>query len=410
WFSSGLWPFSILGWPERTPELAHWYPNQVMITSREIIFLWVARMVMLGVHFAGDIPFRTVFITPLVFDIHGRKMSKSLGNVIDPMDLIANYGADGTRFGIVRQMRLESQELRLDERYCDEARRFANKLWNALRYTRSLPEGLGAAGKLPPAGDLSLADRWILTRLNRTIVDVTQAIDGFHFGIAADRIIDFGWYEFCDWYLESTKLGGATRGPILSYTLNALMRLMHPIAPFVTEEIWQALPHDGDTIVTASWPDAAEIPVDEEAAAKFETLRVTVERLRNARHEFGLSDRQKLNVSVPAQLETAQDVVALLALHAGAEIAFDGSGNGIASFGDAMAAILVQAPVEQLRERYTRELARLRAEVERGEKKLASESFVARAPADVVAREREKLDAYRRDLERTERLLVEVGR
>lgn len=410
WFSSGLWPFSILGWPEQTTELRHWYPNQVMITSREIIFLWVARMVMLGMHFAGDIPFRTVFITPLVFDIHGRKMSKSLGNVIDPMDLIASYGADGTRFGIVRQMRLESQELRLDERYCDEARRFANKLWNALRYMRSLPEGLGTAGTLPHPGELTLADRWILTRLHRTIQGVTQAIDGFHFGVAADRIIDFGWYEFCDWYLESTKLGGTTRAAILSYTLNALVRLMHPIAPFVTEEIWQELPHDGDTIVTASWPDPGEIPVDEEAAAKFETLRVTVERLRNARHEFGLPDREKLNVRVPERLESARDVVALVALHAGAEIAFDAASDGSAGFDDAMAAIAVQAPVEQLRERYSKEVVRLRAEVERGERKLASEGFVARAPADVVAREREKLEGYRRDLERTERLLVEVGR
>ena len=144
WFSSGLWPFSILGWPERTPELEHWYPNQVMITSREIIFLWVSRMMMLGMRFAGDIPFGQVFITPLVFDLQGRKMSKSLGNAIDPMDLIAKYGADATRFGIVRQMRLESQELRFDERFCEKSREFNNKLWNALRYVTSLGEGLPA--------------------------------------------------------------------------------------------------------------------------------------------------------------------------------------------------------------------------------------------------------------------------
>jgi len=410
WFSSGLWPFSILGWPQQTPELNHWYPNQVMITSREIIFLWVARMVMLGMHFAGGIPFRTVFITPLVFDIHGRKMSKSLGNVIDPMDLIARYGADGTRFGIVRQMRLESQELRLDERYCDEARRFANKLWNALRYIRSLPEGLPPAGTLPANSELRLADRWILTRLAQTIRDVTNALDGFHFGIAADRIIEFGWYEFCDWYLESTKLGGSTRAAVLSYALNALVRLLHPIAPFVAEEIWQALPHDGDTIVTASWPDAEEISPDNDAAATYETLRATVERLRNARHAFGLVDRQKLDLRVPARLASAEDVTALLALHAGAEITLDAGGDGTASFDDAMAAVRVQAPVDQLRERYAKEVARLRAEVERGERKLASEGFVARAPADVVAREREKLETYRRDLERTQRLLVEVQR
>ncbi len=409
WFSSGLWPFSILGWPEPTAEMKNWYPNQVMITSREIIFLWVARMVMLGMHFAGNIPFHTVFVTPLVFDIHGRKMSKSLGNVIDPIDLIANYGADGTRFGILRQMRLESQELRLDERYCDEARRFANKLWNALRYIHSLPEGLPKSGRLPPANELTLADRWILTRLHQTVADVQDALDTFHFGVAADRIIQFGWYEFCDWYLESTKLGGPTRASVLSFVLNTLVRIMHPIAPFVTEEIWRSLPHDGDTIVTASWPDPSEIPADADALAHYETLRATVDRLRNARHEFGLADRQKLSIFVPAPLSRQPEVLDLLALHAGAEILADGAAEG-QSFDDMMSAVRVKAPTAQLRERYTKEVTRLRAEVERLENKLASESFVARAPADVVAKEREKLDGYRRDLERTERLLVETER
>jgi valyl-tRNA synthetase len=408
WFSSGLWPFSILGWPEATTEMKNWYPNQVMVTRRDIIFLWVARMVMLGMHFAGNIPFQTVFVTPLVFDIQGRKMSKSLGNVIDPIDLIANYGADGTRFGILRQMRLESQELRLDERYCDEAKRFANKLWNALRYIHSLPEGLPQSGTLPPSSDLTLADRWILTRLHQTVADVQNAMDTFHFGVAADRIIQFGWYEFCDWYLESTKLGGTTRAGVLSFALNTLARIMHPIAPFVTEEIWQSLPHDGYTIVTASWPDPSEIPSYPDAAVRYETMRATVDRLRNARHDFGLADRQKLSIFVPAPLSRHAEVLDLLALHAGAEIRADGAAEG-QSFDDMMSAIRVEAPKAQLAERYTKEVTRLRAEVERGEKKLSSESFVARAPADVVAKEREKLDTYRRDLERTERLLVEVN-
>ncbi len=183
---------------------------------------------------------------------------------------------------------------------------------------------------------------------------------------------------------------------------------MHPIAPFVTEEIWQALPHDGYTIVTASWPDPAEIPSDTDAAARYETMRTTVDRLRNARHDFGVADRQKVSVFVPAPLSRHPDVLDLLALHAGAEILADGAAEG-QSFDDMMSAVRVEAPTAQLRERYTKEVTRLRAEVERGEKKLASESFVSRAPADVVAKEREKLDGYRRDLERTERLLVEVS-
>ncbi|MBV8150971.1 MAG: class I tRNA ligase family protein, partial [Candidatus Eremiobacteraeota bacterium] len=414
WFSSGLWPFSILGWPEATRELEHWYPNQLMITAREIIFLWVARMVMLGMKFVGRIPFQTVFIMPLVFDLHGRKMSKSLGNVIDPMDLVASYGADGMRLGMTRQQRLESQELRFDERFCDEARRFANKLWQALRYVRSLPEGLPPAGTLP-TGQLTLADRWVLTRLHDVVADVTEALDEYTLGVAADRLVRFGWYELCDWYLESTKLGGATRAPVLSYALNVLVRLLHPIAPFVTEEIWQQLPHDGETIVTASWPDPGEIPVDRDAADTYDQLRATVERLRNARHEVGLGERERLTVLVPPALEANRELVELLALHANAQIGShppQSAGTQAASngaLGELLSAVTVEAPVAQLRERYAKELARLRGEVERGEKKLASRDFVERAPAAVVAKEREKLEGYRRDLERTEHLLVELG-
>jgi valyl-tRNA synthetase len=409
WFSRGLWPFSILGWPEHTSELAHWYPNEVMVTSRDIIFLWVARMVMLGMRFAGDIPFGTVFITPLVFDMHGRKMSKSLGNAIDPMDLVAQYGADALRLGIVRQMRLESQELRFDERFCDEARRFANKLWNALRYVRALPEGLPGAMALPPLASLSLADRWIVTRLRDIVIATTEGFDGFDFGLAADRLFRFAWYEFADWYLEATKLGGDTRAAVLSYTLNTLVRLLHPIAPFVTEEIWQALPHDGATIVTASWPDAAEIPSDPEAAATYELVRTTVERLRNARADFGLAPRERLVILAPPRLAHHREILDLIALHAHAEIVAEGGTDELHRVEDMLAAITVRAPAAMLRERYARDVVRLRGEVERGEKKLGQASFVERAPADVVEKEREKLDGYRRDLAQAQRLLAELG-
>ncbi len=174
WFSSGLWPFSIFGWPEKTPELECWYPAQVLMTGWEIIFLWVARMVMLGIHFMGEIPFPTVFIAPLVFDAQGRKMSKSLGNAIDPMDLVERYGADAFRMGIIRQMRLEAQEIRFQESRCEEARNFNNKIWNATHYMLSLREGLPRAMTLPKAADLTVADKWILTRLHDTIATVSE--------------------------------------------------------------------------------------------------------------------------------------------------------------------------------------------------------------------------------------------
>jgi valyl-tRNA synthetase len=401
WFSSGLWPFSILGWPETTPEMEHWYPNQVMVTSRDIIFLWVSRMVMLGERFVGKLPFETVFVTPLVFDSQGRKMSKSLGNAIDPMtDLLPKYGADGTRFGILRQMRLESQELRFDERYCDEARRFANKLWNALRYAHALPEGLPGAGTLPARERLTLADKWILTELHTCVETVTRSYERFEFGVAADTLLQFGWYTFCDWYVEATKAPGqqATRAAVLSFVLNAFVRAMHPIAPFVTEEIWLTLPHDGATIVTASWPDLAELPSFPADAATFGAIVEKVEQLRHARSEWGIAPKEFMRVEIPVTLASERDVVEAIATLARAEIStYDGGGGSVR---DRIVAVRALADAAKLRERYTREIVRLEAEVARSEKKLANEAFVAKASPDVVAGERAKLADYRAELAR----------
>jgi len=390
WFSSGLWPISILGWPQSTAELAHWYPNSVLVTGREIIFLWVARMVMLGLHFVGRVPFRDVFIAPLVFDDKGRKMSKSLGNVIDPLDLVATYGADATRLGIVLQMRLESQELRFDERFVAKARDFNNKMWNALRYVRSLPEGLPRASNVPPLAELSLADKWMLAGLRKTIVRVTDALDAYEFGVAADALLDFIWYQFCDWYIEATKVPTPTRAGVLSYGLNVCVRLLHPIAPFVTEEIWQALPHDGKTIVTAMWPDPDEIVVDDVAQARFETLRQVVGQVRDLRAELGLAPREKMTIDVPPALD--DDARALLAVHAHATLA---DAPGLAALGgDPLLAATPRAPTALMRERYRKEIARLDGEIARLVSKLGNDQFVAKASPDVVAKERAKQAVY----------------
>ena len=397
WFSSALWPFTILGWPDDTPELDAWYPNQVMITGREIIFLWVSRMVMMGLHVMGEIPFSTVFITPLVFDLQGRKMSKSLGNAIDPMDLIAKYGADGFRFGILRQMRLESQELRFDEEKCDEARRFNNKLWNALRFIASLDEGLPDHRSLPAPDALTLADRWILTKLRATVETVTHAYDNFEMGVAADALVQFGWYTFCDWYLESAKAQAqrATRMQVLTYVLDTFVRLMHPIAPFVTEEIRSVLLPDAGSIVVSSWPDASEIPADPTATAEYDHFMTVVERLRNTRSELGIGPKEKLIV----RGQPLGDVlVQQLRLLAGVEFEDIGVSSG-SSIAQRLDALEVRADPAMLRERYVREIAKLDVEVERLEKKLANDKFVANAKPDVVAAEREKLDDYRRQRE-----------
>ena len=417
WFSSGIWPFSILGWPDESPEMAHWYPNQVMITARDIIFLWIARMVMLGLHVVGDIPFRTVFVAPLVFDKHGRKMSKSLGNSIDPLDLIKEYGADATRFGIIKQMRIESQELRFDERACDDARRFNTKLWNALRFICSLEEGLPTASRLPKNDDLTVADKWILTRLRETVITITNALDRFEFGIAADELLDFGWFTFCDWYLEASKAPGerATRAAVLSYVFNAFVRLMHPIAPFITEEIWQQLPHDGATIVTASWPDPLQDLAYydgqhgsfEQARADFEAFMISASNIRNVKAELGMGPKDRLTLDVPPGLP--EWVAEQFAVHAKAELVVDAARLAGPTLAEKLATITAQAPTGLLRERYTREIAKLHSEVERGEKKLANESFIAKAAPDVVEKEREKLAAYGRDLVRVRAELAKLG-
>ncbi len=403
WFSSALWPFSILGWPAQTPELQLWYPSQVLITGWEIIFLWVARMVMMGLRFMGQVPFRDVFVAPLVFDARGRKMSKSLGNAIDPLDLIEKFGADAFRMGMMRQMRLEGQEVRFQESRCEEARNFNNKIWNAARYALALPEGLPGALNLPAAQQLTIADKWILTRLHDTAEAVTRGLDAYDFGEVAETIWRFVWYELCDWYLEATKdrHAAATRAAVLSFALNNAMRLLHPIEPFITETVWLTIPHDGETIVTASWPDAAEIPVDRDAAQVFETLRKTVERLRNLRAQIGLQPRDALTLQVPRALPQA--LTSLLATYT----------VGTPEYTDAPAATIAQAldavqgvaPKGVLAERYKKEASVLRSEVRRGEDKLANERFTSNAKPELVAKEREKLAGYRAQLARVQAAL-----
>ncbi|MDQ2872948.1 MAG: valine--tRNA ligase [Candidatus Eremiobacteraeota bacterium] len=407
WFSSALWPFSILGWPEKTPELDCWYPSQVLVTGWEIIFLWVARMTMLGLHVLGSVPFPTVFVAPLVFDAQGRKMSKSLGNAIDPLDLVDLYGADAFRMGMLRQLRLEGQEVRFQETRCEEARNFNNKIWNATKYMLERPEGLPGAMMLPARDALTLADRWILTRLHDTIVSMSAMLDAFDFGNAADTIWRFVWYEFCDWYVEATKAreNEKTRGAVLSFVWNNAMRLLHPIEPFITEEVWQRLPHDGATIMTATWPDAREVPVDRDAAILFEAAQSAAERIRKLRSAMGLAPRATLDIDVPENVPDA--AISLLALFCGGSVSRVPATPGSAVEG--LAAVDGRAPKPVALERYRRELSRLRAEVERGEKKLSDDRFVAKAAPAIIAKEREKLESYRAELVRVRAALAAMG-
>ena len=407
WFSSGLWPFSILGWPERTPELKHWYPSQVLVTGWEIIFLWVARMTMLGIHFMGAVPFSTVFVAPLVFDAQGRKMSKSLGNAIDPLDLVERYGADAFRMGMLRQLRLEGQEVRFQETRCEEARNFNTKIWNATKYMLERPEGLPGAMTLPKSDALTLADRWILARLHDAIVAMTQLFDAYDFGTAAETIRKFVKDDFCDWYLEATKASEnrATRAAVLSFVWNNAMRLLHPIEPFITEEVWQRLPHDGATIMTATWPDPLEFSIDRSAADFFDCVARTAERLRNLRSDIGLSPKQSIALDVPENVPDA--ATSLLALFANGTIVRVPA-RGL-SPEEGLAAVEGRAPKDLLLERYRRDHKRLSGEVERAEKKLGNEQFVAKAAPEVITKEREKLESYRSELGRVRDALTAMG-
>ena len=358
-------------------------------------------------HFLGEVPFPTVFITPLVFDAQGRKMSKSLGNAIDPMDLVERYGADAFRMGILRQMRLEGQEIRFQESRCEEARNFNNKIWNATRYMLSLREGLPRAMTLPKAADLTVADKWILTRLHDTIATVSERFDGFDFGNAADAIWRFVWYEFCDWYVEATKVeqNHATRAAVLSFVWNNAMRVLHPIEPFISEEVWLALPHDGVTIMTATWPDRLEVPVDRDATAAFEVHMAATEQIRRLKQELELPLGSKPPTRMPGDLGAAalEAIASYAPAAAGAIIPVDAAIQG------GISGIVVEAPPTLLLERYRKDATRLRGEVERGERKLGNQDFIAKAASSVVAKEREKLEGYRNELARVEAALAAMG-
>ena len=407
WFSSGIWPFSILGWPEQTAELAQWYPSAVLITGWEIIFLWVARMVMLGMKFTGQVPFPDVFIAPLIFDAQGRKMSKSLGNAIDPIELVAKFGADAFRMGMMRQMRIEGQEIRFQESRCEEARNFNNKIWNAKNFARSLPEGLPQALQLPAPSELSLADKWILTRLHDTVLAVGSGLDAYDFGTVAETLWKFTWYELCDWYIESAKIKTPTRAHVLSFVLNNLMRALHPIEPFITEEIWLSLPHDGLTIMTAAWPDTAEIPVDRAAAARFGAIQTYVETLREYKASLGMAAKAKIDVQAPANFPVV--AATLLEALGPCTLVGDLAPQAPADFTGWFSHLHIRAPREFLLDRHRKDRTRASAERDRMQRKLADEKFVGKAPAAVVNKEREKLAACTAELERIDAALRDMG-
>ena len=418
WFSSALWPFETLGWPEDTKDLRHFYPTATLVTGYDIIFFWVARMVMMGLRFGGDVPFRDVFIHGLVRDSEGRKMSKSLGNGIDPVEVIEKYGADTLRFMLITG-NTPGNDMRFYWERVEAARNFANKIWNASRYMLMNLEGADDTF-VPEESDYTLADRWILTRSAETARAVTANLENYELGEAGRAIYEFLWSEFCDWYIELTKArlydkenvrAKNTALYVLHTVLERTMRLLHPFMPFLTEEIWQKLPHEGRSIMRAPWPEVDEKEIDAEAEAAMTAIMEVIKVTRNLRAELGTPPGKKSALLLRVRDAALADVFAahtdyFHALASASEVIFlaEDAPDPENVVTGALAGAAVYLPlaglidVEKETARLTKERDNLEKEIARLSGKLANAGFTSKAPAAVVAAEREKLAGYEKKI------------
>ncbi len=411
WFSSALWPFETLGWPEKTEDLDYFYPTDVLVTGYDIIFFWVARMIFSGCEHAKKTPFHTVLIHGLVRDDQGRKMSKSLGNGIDPLEIIEKYGCDALRMNMVTG-NSPGNDMRFYTERCEAMRNFANKLWNASRYVlQNLEEG--AKNELPTLEKLEISDKWILSKLNTLIAEVTENLEKYELGIAVQKIYDFIWDCYCDWYIELTKarLYGEeperkeTARQVLVYVLDQFLRLLHPFMPFITEEIWQSIPHEGEALIVAQWPkyeDALAFPTEE---AQMESVMNAIRAVRNRRAEMNVPPSKKTALYVvtskPDVFQEGRGFVERLAYAAEMTLC----DTEPAGYEDMVCCTTVDAklyiPMGQLvdvakeLERIEKEIAKNQKNLMATESKLQNEKFTARAPESVVNAEREKAEKFR---------------
>jgi len=412
WFSSALWPFSTLGWPDKTEELEYFYPTSVLVTGYDIIFFWVARMIFSGLEHMGEIPFRHVFIHGIVRDAQGRKMSKSLGNGIDPLEVIEEYGADALRLSLLTG-NAPGNDMRFHYERVESSRNFANKIWNASRFI--LMNLKDTVPKKPDKEELELPDRWIISKYNRLVQEVTENLEKYELGIAVQKLYDFIWSEFCDWYIELAKPrlydqeNEQQRETVLytlTYVLSNSLKLLHPFMPFITEEIWQHLPHEGDSIMISPWPEYNENEVDAEAEDQMEAIMNAIRSIRNVRAEMEVHPSQKAQVIiVPSQgykdvfeegkiyFERLAYASKLVLKNSEADI----PENSVSAVTDKAQIFM---PLEDLVD-FDKEMARLnkeketlKKEIARAEGKLANENFVKKAPPAVVEEERQKLKKY----------------
>lgn len=414
WFSSALWPFSTMGWPNKeAADFKRYFPTAALVTGYDIIFFWVSRMIFQSIEFTGQRPFKDVLIHGLVRDAQGRKMSKSLGNGVDPMDVIDQYGADSLRY-FLSTGTSPGQDLRYSTEKVEATWNFANKIWNASRFALMNMAGL-AYDEIDFSGEKSVADKWILTRLNETIENVTRLSDRYEFGEVGRTLYNFIWDDFCDWYIEMAKLplygedeaAKKTTRSILAYVLDQTMRLLHPFMPFITEEIWQNLPHEGESITTASWPEVKPELTDEEASQEMKMLMEMIRSVRNIRAEVNTPMSKKIKMLVKAKdeaiLKSLEKNRAYIERFCNPEELK--MGTDIEAPEKAMTAVItgleIILPLEGLINieeeiaRLEKEFDKLNKEVERVQKKLSNEGFMKKAPESVVAEERAKEHDYR---------------
>ena len=422
WFSSALWPFSTMGWPEKTPELDYWYPTSVMVTGYDIIFFWVARMIFSGMEQMKEEPFRTVFIHGLVRDSQGRKMSKSLGNGIDPLEMAEKYGADALRFNLITG-NSPGNDMRFYVEKCEAMRNFCNKIWNASRFVMMnltvddcrLPE------------KLETEDKWILSKLNQVIKEVCDNMDSYELGVAAGKIYDFIWDSYCDWYIELTKprLNGEDEAAkestqrVLLYVLTEILKLLHPFMPFITEEIWQALPHEGEALMIAEYPGFRQELCFPEDEVNFEMVMEAIKAVRARRAEMNVPPSRKSHLIIVTGKAKAftegEKFICKLAYASGIQVTdqLPGSTDGMVSVITDNARMFMPmaelVDLEKERARMEKELANAKKQLDGQNAKLANENFVSRAPEHVVNLEREKKAKLEALIENLEDSLKKLG-
>ena len=421
WFSSALWPFSTLGWPDKTPELDYFYPTSTLVTGYDIIFFWVARMIFSGVEHMGETPFKTVYIHGLVRDAQGRKMSKSLGNGIDPLEVIDQYGADALRFTLATG-NSPGNDMRFSDERVQASRNFCNKIWNASRFIQmNLTIDKDKAVELP--AELALEDKWIVSKFNTLARDVTRNIDQYELGLAASKLNDFIWENFCDWYIEIAKTrlqtGDENVQKVLCYVLSGAMQLLHPFMPFITETIWQALPHEGPSVMVSAWPEYDEKLNFSVEEAQMESLMDAVRAIRNRRAEMNVPPSKKAKVLILTEkkdtfsagagffpkLAYASEIELIDAVPA------DAAKMASVVTGDAQLYMPMGDLIdfEAERARLGKEKSKVEADIDFVMKKLNNPKFVDKAPEKVVAAEREKADKLREHLAKLEESIAALG-